>query len=1420
MATQFRRKCAIALAIATASASASLLQGATISWSNAGGGNFNTASNWNSGAGPVPGSADTAQFNILTTYNVVLDINPSINAMLVGGSNLGLLNAVSGRKFSVAGTLNVNSGSMTLDPSVPVTMTVGNNTNFNANVTVSGGSELDLASLAVGPAGNSLLTIDGAGTILSDTLTNLGLGAGTQGILRFQNGSIGKLQSISLATSGSGTGAFQVLSGADVSVTSGDLRVATNVVSGTNGQVIIDGVGTSLTDDGQIAIGAGSLSSASMTVSNSAVVSCGALSVASTGRLDINSGASVSSNNLVRVLTGSGAQGIITIGGAGAALTQSGAFSFSIGGNSGSASTLQINAGGICTTGTGGTLVNATGLLNINDGTLNANGDISITGGTFQRSTDATFNWAPGRTMRVQSGGQMKLSGPVSLPANSIVNVTGSGSILSQLPSDTLNFADALNVGSSSTINISSSGELTATALNVGTNGAGTVSIDAGTLQVSGAVGTTQLGGGGSAGSMTLSNGAQATLGAILIGGNSAGSNGTFMIQGGADVTTADRAITIGNAGSDGTMTLTGTGSTLLQSGIIGVNVGPAGANSGTLNVLSGAAFTTGTGATTFVGPTGLLNLDGGRYTARGDVIVDGGTFQRTATLGSAFVWQSSGSMTVQDGGKITLNSTVLSGSNSITVTGAGSLLSAPGGTINVAVDHELDVTTGATVSADQIQTSTAGTGTAKILIDGAGSTLTSTGTGPIFWGGGATTSNITFQNGATGSINNPIFLPTGGAPPTAILNIQSGASFTMDNLNVGSSNIAGATGTINLDGPGSSLGGRFLTIGGDHDSIGTVNVSHDAVLSLEAPGAATDLLPTGVLNINGGTAQLGVLIYHPGAQVNLNSGSLTFIGDLPVDATGPLGGNITLDAGKSVSLNGTTTVTSPHSLRLDGGTLSTAQLTSDGGFIFNSGTLDLTGAGGLSIGAAGALGDTLVVGAGQTINVTHATTVDPTGTLVIGDGRFNADGGILNNGEVRLSGIAPRLSGAITNNRLIRGDGRIDGGVSNESSGEIRAESGKALLLSGINGPNAGRINLQGGTIEFEQALVNDGSGVIAGRGFVFADAGLTNNGQIQLSSEATDVHGSLANTSGAKIIVSGGATATFYDPVTLASGSEFRVSTGSTAVFFADVSGTSNFTGTGTKDFEAGSSALTAIQTQGSTTVQSGASLSTGNIRENALSVAGRMTITPGASASKLGSLDVTGQLDLTDNKLIVAGADAGTWSGSSYTGVSGLVQSGRSGGAWNGHGIITTSVSGATDKLHSIGIATADELGMVGQTFGGLNLQSGDVLVMFTYGGDANLDGKINIDDYGLIDAHVGQSGSAFGWHNGDFNYDGKINIDDYGIIDANIGAQTGTLGAASSEVSGVASVPEPGFAAPILGLLAMGTQLRRRRTTRVV
>jgi hypothetical protein len=64
------------------------------------------------------------------------------------------------------------------------------------------------------------------------------------------------------------------------------------------------------------------------------------------------------------------------------------------------------------------------------------------------------------------------------------------------------------------------------------------------------------------------------------------------------------------------------------------------------------------------------------------------------------------------------------------------------------------------------------------------------------------------------------------------------------------------------------------------------------------------------------------------------------------------------------------------------------------------------------------------------------------------------------------------------------------------------------------------------------------------------------------------------------------------------------------------------------------------------------------------------------------------------------------------------------------------------------------------------------------MYTYAGDANLDGTIDGGDYGIIDNFV-QVPNADGYANGDFNYDGVIDGGDYGIIDNNVQAQGAPL-----------------------------------------
>jgi hypothetical protein len=118
--------------------------------------------------------------------------------------------------------------------------------------------------------------------------------------------------------------------------------------------------------------------------------------------------------------------------------------------------------------------------------------------------------------------------------------------------------------------------------------------------------------------------------------------------------------------------------------------------------------------------------------------------------------------------------------------------------------------------------------------------------------------------------------------------------------------------------------------------------------------------------------------------------------------------------------------------------------------------------------------------------------------------------------------------------------------------------------------------------------------------------------------------------------------------------------------------------------------------------------------------------------------------------------------------------VIKSGRNGGSWNGTGVKTSSITSIT------GLALARNFNgssALMSTFSqneavGVN----DVLVKFSYNGDADLSGVVDATDYGYIDRGFlsrqdsDPNNDLLYYQNGDFNYDGSINISDYFLIDS--------------------------------------------------
>ena len=803
-----------------------------------------------------------------------------------------------------------------------------------------------------------------------------------------------------------------------------------------------------------------------------------------------------------------------------------------------------------------GNVAGQTGRLTVREGVLgvDTNGD-SVTIGALAGSTGFLTVTTDGQLGTVALrpdifvGSIVNSSGTGTLTVNDNGRVDGGGLTVGSVGGST---GTATITGPNAVVSLNSSA-------TIGFMGTGTLTVsNGGTLSNSQ---TSTLGSSlGADGTVTVTGiGSSWTMGFTLIIGNSG--DGALTISSGGLVDTPNTVVLGSSATGFGTATVTGANSrwSLLSAQTIGSS------GLGVMTVSSG-------GQVASIALAGAVL--GGNAGGEGRVTVAGAgsqwTLNNSITVGSA----GTGDLTVSAGGEVSAVGVVLasqaSGFGVVTVTGAGSKLTSVGdnltvggnggggGTLNVASSGEVYV------GQDLVLRDPAGPPIGMLNLDG----------GSIFVARDLINNGVlSFTDGLLQVARN--FQPNATALPLTINGADNGNLPTVDLIGTGTmTNVTSLTVGNNRRGQLLVRQGRVLdaatnsvAIGALVGGEGTVTVSGGAHLiginTLAVGGALSTAGGTGTLNVAGGTVDAVTLRIFNGGAINLSSGTLAVdtipVLDGPFNWTGGtlrfdtnfdltstnvpklLGLDATLNAGQTLA--STSPVTLLTAVVVDGGALNPNNLINQSTLEIRSGSV--------------AVNSTTTNSAGGHIFVERNLSVG--GTLT------NASGA-----RLTLAGGTGRLlgGGSLQNSGLVTGDGTITNGVTNNAAGKIRVDAGKTLLFTGAFAPNAGELQLQGGTLDFTGAITNGATGFIAGRGALYT-AGITNSGQMAFSGGTTDIHGDVTNAAGGRIVTSGAGTTTFFDDV-IHNGTEIRTSAGGASVFFGAVSGAGPYTGTGTVYFE----------------------------------------------------------------------------------------------------------------------------------------------------------------------------------------------------------------------------------------------------------
>ena len=881
--------------------------------------------------------------------------------------------------------------------------------------------------------------------------------------------------------------------------------------------------------------------------------------------------------------------------------------------------TVAINSGGIVT---------LSGLLTVASGSVELNSGGTIVGGTLV-ATGGTFEWAGGTLDGVTYQGPLDLSQASSSlyikdgitltgaggSGNGTINLTGTGSYLYAVGTETLDNA-TLNIGNGSSTDYVYNDDISAAAvLTLGTHL--TINQTGSTAYLYGYDDRT---GSGIVNEGTINAGYNG--GSFTIGDISFTNQGTINVSNGDSVTINATSFSNATGGilslNGGTLSITSTGwsnaGTISESaGTLNLGGSLTLAQLGTVNHTGGVINITGTlddtGTTLNVGTGTALGavVLASNGTIKNGTIADagsgltfsGGTLDGVTYQGPLNLSQASSSLYIKDG--ITLTGAGGSGNGTINLTGTGSYLYAVGtetldnATLNIGNGSSTDYVYNDDISAAAVLTlgphlTINQTGSTAYLYgydDRTGSGIVNEGTINAGYNGGSFTINdISFTNQGT-------------------INVSNGDSVTINATSF--SNAAGGILSLN--------GGTLSITSTGWSNAGTISES-GGTLNL---GGSLTLAQLGTVNHTGGVINITGTLDDTGTTLNVGTG--TALGAVVLASDGTIKNGTIADAGSGLTFSGGTLdgVTYQGPLNLsqassslyikDGITLTgaggsgngTINLTGTGSYLYAVGTETLDNAT-LNIGNGSSTdyvynddisaAAVLTLGTHLTINQTGSTAYlygydDRTGSGIVNEGTINAG---YNGGSFTINDISFINQGTIN---VSNGDSvTINATSFSNATGGILSLNGGTLSITSTGWSNAGTISESAGTLNLGGSLtlaqlgtVNHTGGVINITG-TLDDTGTTLNvgtgtalGAVVLASNGTIKNGTIAD-AGSGLTFSGGTLdgVTYQGPLNLSqASSSLYIKDGITLTGAGGSgNGTINLTGTGSYLYAVGTETL----------------------------------------------------------------------------------------------------------------------------------------------------------------------------------------------------------------------------------------------------